>query len=341
MIHGGDIYRNEVELDVSINVNPLGMPESVRQALLQAVSDCTKYPDPEVEQLTEAVRKALGVKETSILFGNGASELFQAVVHTIRPKKTLIPVPSFFGYEYAVNSVDGEVCYYEMKRENGYSLDEGIFTELSKGVDLVFLANPNNPTGCLLDREFLEQVLTYCKERQIYVVLDECFIEFCEEGRSMLSKLAEYPNLMLVRAFTKIFAIPGVRIGYLLSENIDLIQEIKRHLPEWNISTFAQAAGIACASEWKFVERTKAFLKEERNFLAEGLRKAGFTVFPGAANFLLVQTEIPLYDALLKRKILVRDCSNFRGLGQGFYRIAVKSREENETLLEKIGEIEQ
>lgn len=341
MIHGGDIYRNEVELDVSINVNPMGMPESVRQALLHAVSDCTKYPDPEVEQLTEAVRKGLGVKETSILFGNGASELFQAVVHTIRPKKTLIPVPSFYGYEYAANCVDGEICYYAMKKENEYSLDEGIFTELAKGVDLVFLANPNNPTGCLLDREFLEQVLIYCKEKQIYVVLDECFIEFCEEGTSMLPKLAEYPNLMLVRAFTKIFAIPGVRIGYLLCENAALIQEIKRHLPEWNLSTFAQAAGIACASEWEFVERTRAFLKEERHFLAEGLRKAGFTVFPGAANFLLVQTEIPLYEALLKQKILVRDCSNFRGLGKGFYRIAVKSREENETLLEKIGELKE
>ena len=111
MIHGGDIYRNEVELDVSINVNPLGMPERVRQALLLAVSDCTKYPDLEAEQLTEAVRKVLGVKETSILFGNGASELFQAVVHAIRPKKTLIPVPSFYGYEYAANCVDGEICY--------------------------------------------------------------------------------------------------------------------------------------------------------------------------------------------------------------------------------------
>lgn len=341
MIHGGDIYRNEVELDVSINVNPLGMPESVRQALLQAVSDCTKYPDPEVERLTEAVRKVLGVKETSILFGNGASELFQAVVHTIQPKKTLIPVPSFYGYEYAAHCVDGEICYWEMKRENGYSLDETIFPELEKGVELVFLANPNNPTGCLLDRELLEQVLTYCREKQIYVVLDECFIEFCEEGESMLPKLADYPNLILVRAFTKIFAISGVRIGYLLSENAALVQEIKRHLPEWNISTFAEAAGVACASEWEFVEQTKAFLKEERNFLAEGLRKAGLTVFPGAANFLLVQTEIPLYEELLKRKILVRDCSNFRGLGQGFYRIAVKRREENRKLLEKIGEIEQ
>ena len=339
MIHGGDIYRNEVELDFSINVNPLGMPERVRQALFQAVSDCTKYPDPEMERLTDSVRNVLGVKESSIVFGNGASELFQAVIHTIRPKKILIPVPAFYGYEYAAKCMDSEICYYMMKKEKGYSLDERIFTELEKGMELLFLANPNNPTGCLLDGKLLERILTYCREKQIYVVLDECFIEFFEESESMLPKLAAYPNLILVRAFTKIFAIPGVRLGYLLSEDANLVKEIRRHLPEWNISTFAQAAGVACASEWEFVEQTKAFLKEERNFLAEGLRKAGFTVYPGEANFLLVQTEIPLYKALLKRKILVRDCSNFRGLGKGFYRIAVKTREENEKLLEKIGEI--
>ena len=339
MIHGGDIYRNEVELDFSINVNPLGMPERVRQALFQAVSDCTKYPDPEMERLTDCVRNVLGVKESSIVFGNGASELFQAVIHTIRPKKILIPVPAFYGYEYADKCMDSEICYYMMKKEKGYSLDERIFTELEKGMELLFLANPNNPTGCLLDGKLLERILTYCREKQIYVVLDECFIEFCEESESMLPKLAAYPNLILVRAFTKIFAIPGVRLGYLLSEDANLVKEIRRHLPEWNISTFAQAAGVACAAEWEFVSRTKAFLKEERNFLYEGLKKEGLTVFSGAANFLLIQTEIPLYEELLKRKILVRDCSNFRGLGKGFYRIAVKTREENEKLLEKIGEI--
>jgi len=339
MIHGGDIYRNEVELDFSINVNPLGMPEKVRQALLQAVSDCTKYPDPEAEQLTDSMRQALGVKETSIVFGNGASELFQAVVHAIRPGKTLIPVPSFYGYEYAARCTNGEICYYTMKKENGYSLDERFFEELEKGMDLVFLANPNNPTGCLINADMLERILTYCREKRICVVLDECFIEFCEEDRSMFSRLSDFPNLILVRAFTKIFSIPGVRIGYLLSENEKLVKEIRRHLPEWNLSTFAQAAGCACTSEWEFVNLTKTFLKEERQFLSKGLQKKGLTVFPGTANFLLVQTDIPLYEELLKRKILIRNCSNFRGLEQGCYRIAVKTREENCKLLEKIGEI--
>ena len=155
----------------------------------------------------------------------------------------------------------------------------------------------------------------------------------------MIAKGKQYENLIIVRAFTKIFSIPGVRLGYLISYNRELTEKIRTHLPEWNISTFAEAAGVACAGEQEFVEKTRTFVKREREFLIKGLEKMGLTVYPGCANFLLVKTEIPLYDELLKRNILIRDCSNYRGLEKGFYRVAVKKREENERLLEKIGEI--
>ena len=131
----------------------------------------------------------------------------------------------------------------------------------------------------------------------------------------------------------------GVRLGYLISYNRELTEKIRTHLPEWNISTFAEAAGVACAGEQEFVEKTRTFVKREREFLIKGLEKMGLTVYPGCANFLLVKTGLPLYDELLKRNILIRDCSNYRGLEKGFYRVAVKKREENERLLEKIGEI--
>ena len=155
----------------------------------------------------------------------------------------------------------------------------------------------------------------------------------------MLSKIKQYENLMIVRAFTKIFAIPGVRLGYLISSNEELLQKTKLHLPEWNISTFAEAAGTACAEEQEFIERTRIFVAAEREFLINGLSEMGLTVYPGSANFLMLKTELPLYEELLKQKILIRDCSNYKGLTNGFYRIAVKKREENEKLLEKIGEI--
>ena len=339
MIHGGDIYRNEVELDFSVNINPLGIPDKVRQALIEAVGTCTRYPDIEVQRLTEAVSNMLGIPENTILFGNGASELFLAVMHTLRPEKVWIPVPSFYGYEYVAENADCKIQYFYTKEEQEFTLDETVINEIPSDTDMVFLANPNNPTGMLLRQEVLVRILDYCKEQNIYVVLDECFIEFCEEAYSMLSEVNQYENLMIVRAFTKIFAIPGVRLGYLVSSNEELMRKIKRHLPEWNISAFAEAAGTACAEETAFIEQTRTYVAAEREFVVNGLAKMGLTVYPGSANFLMIKTELPLYEELLKRKILIRDCSNYKGLVKGFYRIAVKTRAENERLLEKIGEI--
>lgn len=338
MIHGGDIYRNQVSMDFSVNINPLGMPEGVRIALVKAAALCTAYPDPAAEQLKKAVSAMLSVPKELLLFGNGASELFLAITHALRPQKTVIPIPSFYGYEHAAAAVCENIIYYPMKPEEGFCLDEAFFSALDEKTELLFLANPNNPTGNRLEPKQLECILQHCREKHISVVLDESFIEFCGPDASMLPYIGEYDNLLLIRAFTKSFAIPGVRLGYLLSSNMKLLQKIERQLPEWNLSTFAQAAGIACSMEGAFMERTVAFLEKERKFLAEGLRKAGVTVFPQEANFMLVHTEIPLYEKLLKRGILIRDCSNFRGLSKGYYRIAVRERKENEMLLKRIGE---
>lgn len=338
MIHGGDIYRNQVENDFSVNVNPLGIPEHVKDTLLAAVSECMKYPDPEMERLRAVMSRMLSVPEEYLLFGNGASELFMAVVHALMPERIVIPVPSFYGYEHAASACKGEIIYYQMKRENNFALDEGIFKLLDEKTDLLFLANPNNPVGNLIPVGLLEKILCHCREKKIYVVLDECFIDFCGHGSSMLPKLEVYDNLLLVRAFTKIFAIPGVRFGYLLSSNADLTKQIQKHLPEWNLSVFSQLSGIACAGEHAFIERTREYVKREREYLEGSLKAAGITVFPASANFVMVYTETALYEELLKVRILIRDCSNFRGLSNGYYRIAVKSREENEQLLRRMGE---
>lgn len=342
-IHGGDIYRNRVKLDFSVNVNPLGIPEAVEAALYEAVEKCDRYPDMTSEGLKKAVSSMLNVSKEYLLFGNGASELFMAIVHGIKPKKTVIPVPSFYGYEYAAKAAEGEVIRYETTEENDFLVGEDFFSVLTEDVELLFLANPNNPTGKLMSREYLERLLKHCREMGILVVLDECFIEFCdsktEEELSMLLQTEQFKNLMIVRAFTKIFAIPGVRLGYLVCSDNALREKIKRQLPEWNMSCFAQAAGCACASQKAFIKKTADFIKKERAFLEEGLKQAGMKVFPGEADFILLYSKEPLYEQLLSRGILIRDCENFRGLSKGFYRIAVKNRKENEILLKAMGEI--
>lgn len=338
-IHGGDIYRNQVKIDFSVNSNPLGMPEAVKAALYEAVENCSHYPDQSEEQLKQAVGRMLHVPREQLLFGNGASELFMAVIHALRPRKTVIPVPAFYGYEYAAGAAEGEILYYGTKNGNDFGLQEDFITMLKEDVDLLFLANPNNPTGKLISREELRNILWRCREKEITVILDECFIEFCNQEASMLQEIEAFPNLLLVRAFTKIFAIPGVRLGYLVCSNQLLLEKVGRQLPEWNISVFAQAAGYACAAQTVFIEETAAYIEKERQFLECGLKRAGCRVFSGKANFLLVYSELPLYDWLLEKGILIRDCENFRGLSKGFYRIAVKERKENEFLLKAIGEI--
>ena len=331
-VHGGDVYRNHVDMDFSINVNPLGTPKCIKEALYRAVEICGKYPDMEAERLGKSVSTFLGVPKEYLLFGNGASELFMAIVHGIKPKKIVIPVPSFYGYEYAAKSVDSEIVYYEMKQENNFCATEDIYHTLTEDVGLIFLANPNNPIGNLLDKEMMQELLLHCRDKRIYVVVDECFIEFCGNQFSLLSEIWKSEHLILVRAFTKIFTIPGVRIGYLVCKSKAVRTKIAGQLPEWNLSCFAQEAGCICAEQIEFISETESYIEKERQFMEKRLIQMGFQIFSSMANFITIYSDIPLYDGLLEKGILIRDCNNFRGLGKGFYRSAVKSRKENETL---------
>lgn len=337
-IHGGDIYRNLVNIDFSVNINPLGIPDEVEKALHDAVGRCSKYPDIMVEKLKKSVSSALGVQEEYLLFGNGASELFLGIVHAIRPKKTLIPVPSFYGYKHASEAVDSDIIYYPLNENEEFLLNDKFFEILTEDIDLIFLANPNNPTGKLMSKEYIRKLLNICKNNNIWVVLDECFIEFSGNEFSMLTEIEDYDNLLLVRAFTKIFSIPGVRLGYMVCSNINILERIKKNLPEWNISTFAEEAGVVCASQLAFLEKTVEYVKTEREFLLDRLEQLGLRTFSSYTNFILVYSKKPLYEELLKRGILIRDCENFRGLSKGYYRVAVKTREENEILLKAIGD---
>lgn len=338
-IHGGDIYHNCVNIDFSVNGNPLGMPKAVESALHEAVRMCRHYPDISNQDLKKAVSGMLKIPKENLLFGNGASELFMAVVHGLQPRRVLIPVPSFYGYEYAADAAGGTIIFYLLGEENGYLPGDDFIEMLTEDTDLLFLGNPNNPTGRLFDQSYLREILRVCRQKKIIVVLDECFIEFCKSGFSMVSEISEYENLLIVRAFTKIFAIPGVRVGYLTGSNVSLLNKIKKHLPEWNLSVFAQAAGMVCTKQQDFIRETVHYIKEERRFLSDRLKREGLRVFLGEANFILVYSEKLLYESLLEQGILIRDCSNFRGLSKGFYRIAVKSREENEILIKAVEKI--
>lgn len=346
-IHGGDIYSRQIRLDFSVNGNPLGMPDEAAQALREAAAHVGEYPDITAAALTEAVSRMLSgecgreIPEEYLLFGNGASELFLAIVRAFSPEQIVIPVPSFYGYEYAAEAAGSHIEYVYLPEETGFCPGQELLQALTEETDLLFLTNPNNPTGQLMNTEYLHQLLEHCRQQGIIVVLDECFVEFCETDReqpkSMLGETWQYDNLLLVRAFTKSFAMPGVRLGYLVCSNAELREKIRRQLPEWNLSVFAQRAGIACAEQAEgHLQNTVEYVKTERAYLRKGLEKLGIWVVSGEADFLLLYTTQPIYDRLLAKGILIRNCENFRGLGAGYYRISVKKHEENEVLLQEL-----
>ena len=342
-MHGGDIYRNQVRLDFSVNINPLGMPEGVRQALHRAVERSVCYPDITARALTDALADTFMVAKEQLCLGNGASELFSAIVHAIRPGKVLLQAPSFGGYVESLKAIpDCSVTYVYSKEQDGFALGEAFLQAMTDEVDLVFLASPNNPTGALIPEELLMRILWRAEENEITVVLDECFWELSEHGSpsaiTWMREGKEVPGLIVVRAFTKSFAIPGVRLGYCVCGEREMAARIKRQLPEWNLSVYAQMAGIAALTD-----NPKAYLKEavellrtERARMRAGLEACGCKVYPSAANFLLCYSEKELYAPLLKKGILIRDCSDYVGLGKGFYRVAVRNHSENEELLTQL-----
>lgn len=348
--HGGDVYRKKIWMDYSVNINPLGIDEEVKSAINKSIVDCEKYPDIDCGELREKIAVILSCRPNQIICGNGASELFVAIVHTVVPSKILIPVPSFYGYERAALAAHADVVYYEMTEADGFCLNEQFCDALQDDIDLVFLANPNNPVGNRIPDDLLYRILKGCGEKDIKVVLDECFVEFVQGARSAVQWLKEFPNMILVRAFTKIYAIPGIRLGYLVCSDEKLCDEIRLQLPEWNVSVAAQAAGIAACERKEYRQRTPEYVAAERAYLKDALEKnlPDVDILESETNYLLFKTGFDLYDMLLNYKVLIRDCSNYRGLGKGYYRIAVKKHEDNlafvrvlKTALEESGRNEQ
>ncbi len=342
--HGGDIYTKKVQYDFSVNMNPLGIPEPVKEALSAAVLQAASYPEYGNFTLREAIARDLGLHMENVLCGNGASELCAAVVHALKPKKAVIPVPSFYGYEWAAGMEHTTVQYVPLQESEGFAVTEGLKGSLTAETDLLFLANPANPAGSCIPQGLLYEILEHCRKREITVAVDECFIEFTGQD-SAVKWLGEFPNLVVIRAFTKTYALAGIRLGYLLAQE-NICRKAARQLPEWNVSVSAQAAGLAVYSgQWEkdeYIRQTIRFVRKEKAYLEMELKKLmgdKIAIFPSDANFLLLKTEIPLYVLLLEQGILVRDCENYRGLGRGFYRIAVKGHGENRILADEINRL--
>jgi histidinol-phosphate aminotransferase len=341
MLHGGEVYDKEIELDFSVSLNPCGCPDEVKDALSGAICDIDKYPDMDQRKFREAVARAEKLSPENIIGGNGASDLLSAIVNMLGPSKALLPVPSFYGYVHALSMAPQcETLTYQLREDKGFELELTFADAITDDIDLLILGNPNNPTGKCIKKDVLEAVIKKCNETGTALIVDECFFRLSDNGTSARSYLDSYDNLYIVDAYTKLFSIPGVRVGFCLSQPENIVR-LRRFLPEWNMSVFAQAAGIACAKMLKdsFTDRTAKVIRTEREYISSELEKFGIKVFDSDTNFLLVRIDndhFDLYHLLLNNHILIRDCSTFDGLTDVFYRISVKDHESNKKLLQLI-----
>lgn len=336
--HGGDVYgKDKIELDFSINLNPLGMPENIKKALCEKIDSFEVYPDIKCRKLKNTLALYEKCSKEKIVCGNGAADLIFRIVLAQKPKNALLIVPSFSEYEKALKVVSCNIQYHILKEENEFCLTKDILIQINKGLDLLFLCNPNNPVGNRIERALLEEIIFCCKENKVFLIVDECFLDLTEEPDLYSAKnyLSDFSNLIVLKALTKTFAIAGLRLGYLLCHNPDLLRGIEECAQSWSVSVPAQIAGEAILSDKTqlYLEKARTLIKKERFYLENELKILGYKVFHSDTNFIFFKGTLGLKEYLLERNILIRDCSNYKQLQNGYYRIAIKRDIENKRLI--------
>lgn len=355
LIHGGDVYSAKEQycmmenppeiLDFSANINPLGLPEGVKQAIIASVDRFDAYPDPLCRELISALSQFEGVPKEWLICGNGAADIIYRTVNARKPKKAMVLAPTFAEYEEALNTVGCKVVPYELYEKNHYQVGEEFLEALGENLDMLFLCNPNNPTGQLMEKEFLRKVLIRCKSLGILLFVDECFNDFLEkpEAFSVKEYIKEYDNLIILKAFTKIYAMAGLRLGYCITGNGQRIKEIREAGQPWSVSIPAQIAGIQAMEEKEYLLKTKELIEKERVYLCSQLKELGILTFKSNANYIFIKDacpkEKPLHEMLFEKGILLRNCDNYRGLSPGYYRICIKKHEDNLKLIEALRKI--
>lgn len=342
--HGGNIHLASREsgvplrdiIDFSASINPLGVPETVEAVIRESICYLPHYPEPFAGRFARHLGAHLHIDPETILCGNGSTELIYLVVRALARGKVLIPAPTFSEYERACRMQQGTSCVrYALPREGHYDIDPDGFIAAMQGCGMAFLCNPNNPTGRIVKREALLALAEASRRMSCYLVVDEAFIDFAPE-HSVIDEVARNSHLIVLRSLTKFYALSGLRIGYGVFPQA-LAASVKNYKEPWTVNTLAQHAGIAAINDHTYRKKTIAVIQEEKAFLEQELKRLGVEYLPSAANYYLLRLDNAqsLIAALRRKGILVRDCSNFPGLDGSYIRIAVRSREENKSLLKE------
>ena len=378
--HGGNIYKVFREknikeiLDYSSNINPYGIPESLKSRIIENLEILERYPDPDYVELREKLANLNNVNLSDIILGNGATEIIFLFMKVINPKKILIVSPTFGEYERAVKATEIprdivslscsgdnknienkeiEIEYFELKESDDFKLNIGnLKNELEKKYDLLIICNPNNPTGKFLKLAQTEEILKECNKYDTKLFIDEAFIEFLADGmkESIINTEENKKNLFVTRAFTKFFAIPGLRLGYGMYFDKELEQKISEKKEPWSVNNIAEMAGLTVLDDTEYIEKTLKWITKEKIYMYEKLNEiSGIKVYETEVNFITGKIDEKLFseglnvkilrEKMLEQGILIRDASNFKFLDERFFRLAIKDRASNDRVIKVLKEI--
>ena len=382
--HGGNIYKIFREknikeiLDYSSNINPYGIPESLKKRITENLEILERYPDPDYIELRQKLAHLNKVDMSNIILGNGATEIIFLFMKVINPKKILIAAPTFGEYERAVkamkrvenSSILGnsdkkkddenscgkqkiEIEYFELKENNDFKLNiSNLKNELAKKYDLLIICNPNNPTGKFLKLDKTEEILKECNKYNTKLFIDEAFIDFLKDGikESIINTKEDKQNLFVTRAFTKFFAMPGLRLGYGIYFDKKLEKRISEKKEPWSVNNIAEMAGLTVLDDTKYIEETLKWIAEEKTYVYEKLNEInGIKPYKTEVNFITGKIDEKLFseglnvkilrEKMLEQGILIRDASNFNFLDERFFRLAIKDRENNDRVIETLKKI--
>ncbi len=354
--HGSDLEKIEHNYGIkkedivsfSANVNPLGISNLLKETISEHVTCIETYPDREYTELRKTIGKYCNADPSHIIVGNGSTELISILIELRHPKKAMILGPSYSEYEREVSLGGGTSLYFPLKEKDGFLLDINALEErLTDDVDMLILCNPNNPTSTVIDQKGLRNVLDICKLKDIFVMVDETYIEFTENMDKLegIPLTDVYRNLFIIRGVSKFFASPGLRLGYAVTGNMDLIHEINTRKHPWSISSIAEIAGRIMFSDTDYIEKTRNLIISERKRVVERLKSMaplGITCYEPSANFVLCKIDSDnadadtLFDTCIREKMMIRNCSTFPFLDNHFFRICFMNPEDNDRLLDCI-----
>jgi len=354
-IHGGDAVKvgkklgfSEGDLiDFSANINPLGSSSKAVEKIKEHMWEIIHYPDPECTELRGALKNIYPIKDENLIFGNGASELIFILMKVLHPRKVLIPAPTFIEYQFAAQSVGSEVHFLNLNIHEDFSFPIEDLEEMDESHDVLFLCNPNNPTGTLLNREQVRGIVEIAEKKNLFMVLDEAFMDFLmqENAYSFLFEKEALNNVFVLRSMTKFFAIPGLRLGWGVGP-AEIIRKMHLAKDPWNVNTLAQVAGKESLLDEHYIDKTRQYIDKEKAVFYQKLSTIkGLKPYLPSVNYIFVQltgnnlTSRGLREALSRKGFLIRDCSNYPNLDSRFIRIAVRKREENQKLIQALQEV--